>query len=338
MTSRRNPLIASLAAILLAVLPARVAASENTIRIAQQFGLSYLPLQVAIDRKLFEKHAQAAGIQNPKVEIAKLASGAAVNDAIISGSIDVAMAGLTVLINLWDKTTGGANVVKGLMAIADTPIYFNTVDPKIKSIKDYAPADKIGMTAGRTQHAVVLQMAAAQAFGWESRTKLDSLAVSTSHPDGVIGLLSGGAAFKTHATTVPFIQLELASPNVRTILNSYDVAGGRHTLIVAYAASRWQRERPKLFMATFAALEEAMEIIKADKKAAAALYLKSEPSKLSVDDIHKILADDNMLLFTPTPSKVMLFADYMAKVGWIKNKPAGWKDVFFEHLHARPGN
>ena len=338
MSALRRSLLMASAVALLALCPQRTAASEDTIRIAQQFGLSYLPLQVAIDRKLFEKHASAAGVQNPKVEIAKLASGAAVNDAIISGSIDVAMAGLTVLINLWDKTTGGANVVKGLMAIADTPIYFNTVDPKIKSIKDYAPTDKIGMTAGRTQHAVVLQMAAAEAFGWENRTKLDALAVSTSHPDGVIGLLSGGAAFKTHATTVPFIQMELASPNVRTILNSYDVAGGRHTLIAAYAASRWQRERPKLFQATFAALEEAMEIIKADKKAAAELYLKSEPSKLTVDDIHKILADDNMLFFTPTPSKVMLFADYMAKVGWIKNKPASWKDVFFEHLHARPGN
>ena len=46
------------------------------------------------------------GEADAKVEVVRLASGAAVNDAIISGSIDVAMAGLTVLLNLSDKTAG----------------------------------------------------------------------------------------------------------------------------------------------------------------------------------------------------------------------------------------
>jgi NitT/TauT family transport system substrate-binding protein len=81
-----------------------------------------------------------------------------------------------------------------------------------------------------------------------------------------------------------------------------------------------------------------MAIIKADKAAAVALYLKSEPSKLPAAAIEKILADENMLLFTPTPSNVMVFADYMAKVGWIKNAPASWKDVFFDTVHDKPGN
>jgi NitT/TauT family transport system substrate-binding protein len=331
-------LLSLLAGMTIMLLSARAGAAEDTVRIAQQFGLSYLPLSVAIERKLIEKHASAAGIPNSKVEIVRLASGAAVNDAIISGSVDVAMAGLTVLINLWDKTATGTNPVKGLMAISDSPIYFNTVEQRIKTASDFQPDDKIGMTAGRTQHAVVLQMAAATAFGWQNRTKLDSLVVSTSHPDGVIGLLSGGSTFKTHATTVPFIQMELASPSVRTILNSYDVTGGRHTLIVAYAASRWQKESPALFGATFAALEEAMTIIQSDRRAAAELYLATEPSKLTTEMIQAILADENMLHFTPTPSKVMLFADYMAKVGWIKNRPESWKDVFFEIVHDRSGN
>ena len=103
-------------------------------------------------------------------------------------------------------------------------------------MKDFQDIDRIAMTAGRgTQHAVILQMAAASAFGWDNREKLDALAVGISHPDGVVGLLSGGGSFKTHATTVPFIQMELADPKVRTLFTSYDVIGSRHTLIVAYA-------------------------------------------------------------------------------------------------------
>ena len=49
----------------------------------------------------------------------RLASGTAVNSAIIAGQVDVAMAGATVLLNLWDRTIG-RNTVKGMMAIADT--------------------------------------------------------------------------------------------------------------------------------------------------------------------------------------------------------------------------
>ena len=312
--------------------------AQGKVRIAQQFGLSYLPLHVALELKLIEKHAKAFGETDAVVEVVRLSSGAAVNDAILSGSIDVAMAGLTVLLNLSDKSSG-QNSVKGMMAIADSPIYFNTTDPRIKSVKDFQETDRIAMTAGRgTQHAVILQMAAASAFGWENRGRLDSLAVGISHPDGVIGLLSGGGSFRTHATTVPFIQMELADPKVRTLFTSYDVIGTRHTLIVAYAPERWRKEAPRLYQATYAALSEAMEMIRKDTRAAAELYLRHEPSKLSFEAINAIIDDEKMLYFTPTPTGVMAYADHMARTGQLKNKLATWKDAFFDNVHGLPGN
>ena len=314
------------------------AQAQVKVRIAQQFGLSYLPLHVALELKLIEKQAKEAGEPDAQVEVVRLASGTAVNDAILSGSIDVAMAGLTVLLNLHDKTAS-PNSIKGMMAIADSPIYFNTIDPRIRSVKDFGEADRIAMTAGKgTQHALVLQMAAAAAFGWENREKLDALAVGISHPDGVVGLLSGGGSFKTHATTVPFIQMELADPKVRTLFTSYDVIGSRHTLIVAYAPERWHREAPKLYQATFAALSEAMDIIRKDPHRAAELFLRRESSKLSLDAIQAIISDEKMLYCTPTPTGVMTYAEYMAKTGQLKNKLTSWKDAFFENVHGMPGN
>jgi NitT/TauT family transport system substrate-binding protein len=315
-----------------------VATAQNTVRIVQQFGISYLPLLVALDRKLIESQASRLGIADTKVEVVRLASGAAANDAIISGSVNLAMAGLTVMLNLRDKTMAHAPV-KGMMAIADSPIYFNTTDTRIQSVKDLGENDRIAMTAGKgTQHAVVLQMAAAKAFGWEGREKLDSLAVGLSHPDGVAGLLSGGAAFKTHATTVPFIQMELAHPGVRTILSSYDVVGSKHTLIVAYAAEKWRHENPKLYEATYLALAEAQKIIAGDRGAAAALFLKAEPSKLGLDTIQKLLEDPNMLDFVTAPTGVMAYADYMKRSGLLNHQLASWKDAFFDNVHALPGN
>lgn len=327
----------ALLAVAISALPAVTHAQETTVRIAKQFGLSYLPLLVAIDSNLIEKQAAKLGLANVKVEVATIASGAAVNDALISGSIDVAMAGSTVLANLWDKTHG-RDVIKGMMAIADTPIYFNTIDPRIKSIRDLTPDDRVAMTAGRgTQHALVLQMASAAAFGWDQRTKLDDLTVSMSHPDGVAALLSGGAQIKTHATTVPFIQMELADQRVRTILKSDDVVGGRHTLIVAYTRDSFFKKNSKLYEATYLGLSEAIDIINADKVAAADLFIRVTKSKLTKDQIMAILGDENMIAFSATPSRVMPFAEYMVKNGMLKNKPESWKDLFFPNIHHLKG-
>jgi NitT/TauT family transport system substrate-binding protein len=327
-----------MALLALACVGAAPARAQGKVRVAQQFGLSYLPLHVALELKLIEKHAKAMGEGDITIEVVRLASGAAVNDAIISGSIDVAMAGLTVLLNLRDKTVG-ANTVKGMMAIADSPIYFNTTDPRIQAVRDFQDADRIAMTAGSgTQHAVILQMAAAKAFGWDNREKLDSLAVGISHPDGVVGLLSGGGNFKTHATTVPFIQMELADPRVRTLFSSYDVIGRRHTLIVAYSAERWRRESPKLYQATFAGLSEAMDIIRKDTRAAAELFMRREPSKLDFDTIHGIISNDKMLYCTPAPTGVMAYSDHMVRAGLLKNKLASWKDAFFDNVHTLQGD
>jgi NitT/TauT family transport system substrate-binding protein len=330
-------LLGGLVVVIALVCPGALQA-QGKVRIAQQFGLSYLPLHVALERKLIEKHAKALGEEHAAVEVVQLASGAAVNDAIISGSIDVAMAGLTVLLNLRDKTIG-QNAVKGMMAIADSPIYFNTIDPRIKSVKDFEETDRIAMTAGKgTQHAVILQMAAAKAFGWQQRARLDTLAVGISHPDGAAGLLSGGGAFKTHATTVPFIQMELADPRVHTVFSSFDIVGARHTLIVAYAPERWRKESPQLYQATFAALSEAMEIIHKEPRTAAELFLRHEPSKLGLEAILDIIRDEQMLYCTPTPTGVMAYADYMHRTGQLKNKLSSWKDAFFDNVDGLPGN
>ena len=97
---------ATCVAMAVTLLPAAAMAQETTVRIAQQFGLAYLPLIVAIDGKLIEKQGEKLGLAGTKVEVATIASGAAVNDALISGSIDVAMAGSTVLATLWTERAG----------------------------------------------------------------------------------------------------------------------------------------------------------------------------------------------------------------------------------------
>ena len=78
--------------------------------------------------------------------------------------------------------------------------------------------------------AVTLQMAAEKAFGEGQQGKLDALTVSLSHPDAQVALLSGASEITAHFGSPPFQYQQLEKPGIRTVLNSYDVAGGRHTL------------------------------------------------------------------------------------------------------------
>ncbi|MDB5999118.1 MAG: nitrate/sulfonate/bicarbonate transporter periplasmic protein, partial [Rhizobacter sp.] len=67
--------------------------AEGQLRIAQQFGIVYLLLNVAQDQKLIEKRAEQAGFE-VKVEWLTLSGGSAVNDALLSGNIEIAGAGV----------------------------------------------------------------------------------------------------------------------------------------------------------------------------------------------------------------------------------------------------
>jgi len=92
---------AALALAAIAWLPALPALAEGQLRIAEQFGIVYLLLDVAKDQQLIEKHGKKQGL-DIKVEWAHLSGGAAINDALLGGSIDIAAAGVGPLLTLWD--------------------------------------------------------------------------------------------------------------------------------------------------------------------------------------------------------------------------------------------
>jgi len=73
-------------------------AETAQLRIAQQFGIAYLPLIVASEKGLIEEEAKALGIAPPKIEWLRLSGAAAMNEALISGGLDFATAGITPMI------------------------------------------------------------------------------------------------------------------------------------------------------------------------------------------------------------------------------------------------
>jgi NitT/TauT family transport system substrate-binding protein len=323
-----------LCALVLATLPA--AAQTKTIRLAKQFGISYLPLTIMEEKKLLETHGKRLGL-DLQTEWVKFTGGTPINEALISGNLDFASGGVGPLLSIWGKTRGNLNV-KGIAALNSMPLYLNTNNPDVKTIKDFTEKDRIALPAVKVSiQAITLQIAAEKAFGPGQHAKLDPLTVSLSHPDGMAQLLGGRSEITGHFTSAPFMYQELEDKRVRKVLDSYEVLGGPHTFNVVWATKKFYDENGKVVEAFLAALDDAIKQITADPAAAAALWIKNENSKLAPAEAERIIRlPENE--WTMVPKKIMSYADYMGRVGMLGTKPADWRDMFFDDVHKLPGS
>src|SRR4051812_32359788 len=161
-----------LAALLLAA-PASAETSE--LRIGVQFGIGYLPIYVARDAGLIDKHLRAAGLPSVPIQILHVAGAPQINDGLLSRTMEIGSGGLTALIVAWEKTRGGGdNEIKGATALSSVPYVLLTIDPKVQSLKDLSSSNKIGMTAIKVSvPAILLEMAAEKTFGAGQHAKLN---------------------------------------------------------------------------------------------------------------------------------------------------------------------
>jgi NitT/TauT family transport system substrate-binding protein len=325
-----------LAGVLTGAVPTAALAETAQLRIAQQFGIAYLPLIVIKERGLFEKHAATAGIPNTKAEWLVLSGAAAMNEALISGSLDFATAGVAPMILTWDKTRPTPYAIIGVAALGSMPNVLTTNNPAIKTLADFTDKDRIALPSVKVGfQPIVLQMAADKAFG--KYDKLDHLTVSLSHPDATAALLSGNSEITAHFTSPPFVQQQLANGKIHAVLSSYDVLGGPHTFNAIYATKKFVEANPKTIAAFVEALDEANEWIVKNPAEAAKLYIAAEKSKLTPEFVEAIITDKNVR-FTSLPERAQAFADFEYKVGLIKKKADSWKDLFQAGLHGRAGS
>src|ERR1043166_2249603 len=299
--------------------------------------ISQLQFMVMEHDKLIERHARRLGLGEIKASWPIFSGGAAMNDALLSGELQVGATGVPPFLIIWAKTVGTYDVM-GVSSIVSGPIYLNTRDANLKTLKDLSARNKIAMPAAKgSNQAIVLQMAAAQLFGDANYSRFDSLTTSLPNPDGMAALLSEQTEIDCHFTAPPYQYLELKNPKIRTLLNSHTIFGGPTTLSMVYAARKFRDENPMLYKAFIAAMDEATAIIYRDKTAAAGIYLEiSKDKRSTTDDILKIL-NDPQVTYTLTPQNLMKYAEFMHKVGTLPRVPRSWKEMFFPEVHDLPG-
>ncbi|SRR6266852_2429427 len=314
------------------------AASETgEVRLAQQYGISYLPLTVMNHEKLLEGAAAKAGIPGLKVIWSQFGAGNAMNEALLSGNLDFASGGVGPLLIIWSKTKGRQDV-RAVASLNSMPLYLNVIDPDIKTLKDISEKDRIAMPAAKVSiQAVTLQMAAEQVFGEGQWAKLDPRTVSMAHPDAMAAMMSGKSEISGHFGSPPFQSQELEDKRVHRLLSSYDVLGGPATFNVVWTLKKFHDDNPKTYGAFLAALEEAVQLIKAAPSRAASIYIEAEKSKIPITDVEKLIRDPENV-FTTTPQNVMKYATFMHKIGSIEHLPRSWAELFFPEMHTASGS
>ena len=331
-------LLIALAAIIISSVPIPASAEVSTLRVSYGYGILYLPLMVMDREQLIEKRAKAAGLGDVKVEWKTFDGGNVINDAMLAGALDIAGIGVPGFLTLWAKAKDNpALEVRALTGMSTSSMYLMTRNASVKSLKDFTDRDRIAVPGIKTSlPAVLLHMAAAKEFGDANYAKLDPITVGLGHPEALAVMLSGKGEIDAHMASPPFSYVEDATPGLHRVFNSVDVLGNI-TLDITFTTRRFVDANPKLAAAFVAAMEDACALIAKDKRKAAEIYNAVAKVKQPADETLRILNDPNTK-FSVVPEGTMRYAEFMARVGTIKAKPASWKELYFAPVNGMAGS
>jgi len=296
-------------------------AGELTLRLGIQPELPSLPVIIAAERGFLVARAKEVGLAQVRVTLQRLSGAAAVNDALIAGSIDASVLGATALLGTWDRTRNGEKV-RALLPLTTLDVTLFTNRAEIRSLADFREPDRIAVPAKASPQAIILRM--------------ERLLVIMPHPEANEALLSGKVA--GYVASQPGAGLLARNGKVHALITSKDVLGGEVvTGAVMAAAGAFVDGNPAAARAIVAAIEDAIAFIRSNPSEAADIYVRSQASNVAGADILAQITDGSMV-YSTAPSGFERFAHFMAKAGLIANEPASWKDVFFPLLHDRSGS
>ena len=200
-----------------------------------------------------------------EVEFVKLDSGAAINEGIIGGTIDIGCMGLGPAIS----GVAAGVPYKAISNLCSQSHGLMSNDPSIKSLADIKTEDKIALVnTGSIQH-ILLAMAAEKNLG--DAHALDNNIQAMSHAEGMAALESG--TVKLHLTSSPFIYQERENASYNELPEINEVWPSGNSFLLAMASNKVVEDE-KLNAAVLAAFDQAFEFINSDKEGLAEIEVE----------------------------------------------------------------
>lgn len=337
MMSRRLLSLAIGAAALLVVAAPAPLLAQQPLRIGMGNGLAFLPIYVATDLKLFEKHGKAVGLSLKPV-FRRVSNSAAMQEALLAGNVDVAPFGVSAFLLTRDKTKGTPQETVVMSGLTTMPLVLVSNRADLKSLADFKPKDRIAMPLLSAPQMYVLRMQSEKIFGAGQADKLRGQVVALPHAEAVEALEDGKNGLAGYFASPPFSQAVLKQRNIHMVLTSADVMGGKASFMVLAMTKKNLQAQPKLAPVIVKALEEAADLIRKDPRRAALIFLKFEPSRSldirTLEAVLRELKDD----FGSGVHGIEAYANFMSRHGNLKEPPKSWKDVVIPQLAAMSGS
>ncbi len=271
------------------------------ITIAYQGGIGYAPVHVMETEGLIEANYDG----EIEVEFVKLDSGAAINEGIIGGTIDVGCMGLGPAIS--GVSAGIPYKVISNLCSQSHGLMSN--DPAIVTLADIKDTDKIALVnTGSIQH-ILLSMAAEKSLG--DAHALDHNIQAMSHAEGMAALESKTVAL--HLTSSPFIYQERENEAYQELMEINEVWPSGNSFLVAMASNRIAEDQ-KLYDAVSAAFAQAIEKINTDTEAVADVEV--EYLDLDRETVMQYLQEKDCQFFGQLRGAEEM-ADFMYRAGFI---------------------
>lgn len=277
---------------------------ENTITIAYQGGVGYAPVHILETKKLIEENYDG----EITVEFVKLDSGAAINEGIIGGTIDIGCMGV-------------APAVAGVAAGIPYKVISNLCsqshglmsnDPGITTLADITSEDKIALVnTGSIQH-ILLAMAAEEKLG--DAHALDNNIQAMSHAEGMAALESG--TVKLHLTSSPFIYQERENENYTELTELSEVWPSGNSFLVAMASTDLA-ENTELFEAVRTAFGQAIDFINENQEETA--EIESQYLGLDLETVTGYLKQEDCQFFLELRGADTM-AEFMYRAGFIEKE------------------
>jgi NitT/TauT family transport system substrate-binding protein len=310
------------------------AQKPGEIAVGVGHGIGFLPLFIAQDLNLFDKHARASGL-NGKVVVRRFFAAAPMRQALARGEIAAGAYGIPAFLMARDAARQTAQELQAVSGLTTLPLVLVTARPDIRELNDIKPADKIAVPMLTAPQVTYLRMQTSPWFGGEDR--LRQQLVEMPHQDS-LDALTAGKDVAAYFSSPPFTQIALSNPNVRAVTSSAEIIGGKTSFLVMASPKSAIAAHPKFPEVLAKAIDEASGIIRKDPRRAAMVWLKWEPSHtLDARMVEGILRDLKDA-FGSGVFGIEATATYLRRDNRLKEGVWSWKDVVAPAIAAGEGS
>jgi len=312
----RGQFISQIAAtsIVLAASPVLAETAPSAVNIAHLPGIGYMPFIVMKMQNRLAKRWPQTAFSWQEV------SPTVTTDGIITGRLQIAATGTTAFLIGVEKGVPW----KMLCSANTSDLPCVVIDPKIRSIADLKPTDKIAVPSLTSSQTLVLRKGLQNA-GLDPHS-LDTAFVALEPPDAVQALLS--RQITAHMSAPPFYQTEVQK-GARIILHSKDVFGVEATMAVAVANTGFAQQYPQFVADFMKEYADAADFVRAHPDDAAKIYVADTEGKADLSETTEILRSSGGYLFRMTPRGVLQIGALMKQMGQLQNVPASMASMEF---------